>query len=139
MFEEAYQLRGEPQCQAVENSLSKLQSAIPSLNSEVLMACYLEVAYLLGKDICVKIVWEWLGRRAETALETEKIAMRIAILELLPEEPKSERDLELLWKNWLSPSRRWMVEAAYNTVPEDMEQDRLAYAQPLNGRVEGID
>lgn len=65
--------------------------------------------------------------------------MRIAILELLPEEPKSERDLELLWKNWLSPSRRWMVEAAYNTVPEDMEQDRLAYAQPLNGRVEGID
>ena len=123
IFQRIRGFSGGEQCLRLLDALEECDALLDGQGVEAIMPIYLEVAYLLAENVCIDAIWEWLGKRAERATEEEKEAMRSAILESLPEEPRSSVHLRLVWKNWGFEGRKWMVEATYHTVPEQMAKD----------------
>ncbi len=88
-----------------------------------------EVAEFLGPDPSAE-VWQWIRAIARNAGKDLRIAMRIGLLELIPEEPRRKTDLQELWIGWSEESLRWMVYAAYHTEPRKFENDLKEFGGP---------
>lgn len=97
------------------------------------MQVFFQVSELLALQLCEKETWRWIERFAETASDARKVALRIAFLEGIPEEPRRMSDLVHLWTLWRNDRARWAVYIAYNTVPERIAIDHERFASTVEG------
>jgi hypothetical protein len=74
---------------------------------------FTEVAYLLADHAGSEEVWAWLRNVGRNSDRARQVAMQIALLELVPEDPVIEMDFLRLWQASREAATRWMLFAAY--------------------------
>jgi hypothetical protein len=101
--------------------------ALQSSDRQARHDVFLQISCLLSERVCDSEVWDWLQEKAHSADHERQVAMRIAILELVPDAPIILSDLFRLWDMWFDPQARWAVYVAYRPFPRRIHQHLRRY------------
>ena len=117
---------------SLDEFLACCQGALNDFAQDKQMEVFLEVAYVLEKLPGNSQIWSWLKGISHRADQIRRDALRIALFELVPEEPIREQDLLSLWSFMEEAGIRWAVRDAYTHCPHKLEEHYLLYANHRN-------
>jgi hypothetical protein len=104
---------GFEQERVLDKLFDYLEHMLKEYKDKYEMPIFLEIAYLLSREINPPKVWKRIKNVALEANDIRKNTMRIAFLEQIPEEPIRTPDLKNLWQLWFCKETRWVVYISY--------------------------
>jgi hypothetical protein len=113
--------------ETLDKALSLCDDKVADMSPAQQVAMFCEVAYALEKLPGNHRIWSWLRQTAKGADIRKREAMRIAIFELVPEEPVREDDLISLWSFIEEPATRWVVRDSYMHQIEKIQSHYAFY------------
>lgn len=104
---------------------SHIQSGVLERSVQALM----QAAECLAKGKFRQEIWKWIFDVARNATPITKEALRVAILDLMPEEPLIDEDLFLVWRASRDQALSWMIDTAYENHKDLRVAHKMKYGE----------